>query len=330
MSMFQEFSSQRVNNFVMEDFEPCMHGWPQKMNNGLFKMCMYIRSLDAFRAYSNTQIISFLRIMTLHTYHRGDTIFSEGEFSTGFYILLAGEVGALSPGTKQVLRVLTCGQTFGDSAASIESARLFTACALTKNTVVGYFSRNGFTIRNRDAQQAETKEVVKFLSEHVAPFAGVSAKDLYQIARLSSVRRLSLGSIVFDDSLRGNALVILLSGAAKIFKRVSVTEKVGLPIGKAEIERIHVTRIVSSDEGEAKPGSFFGHGALLVESDAGVVVIACEEGAMLQIPSAIFRRYVNGSPLSAFIAATQNVTTAVAARKKLYRGLNLFIFLIKF
>jgi CRP-like cAMP-binding protein len=102
-------------------------------------MIEQIAAIPLFEGLVRQQHDKLARIVRERSYKRGETIFSEGDEGTGFYVLISGKVKIFklsSEGKEQILHVLGPGEPFGEApvfagkrfpahAETLEESRLF-------------------------------------------------------------------------------------------------------------------------------------------------------------------------------------------------------------
>lgn len=106
----------------------------------------YIAATPLFQDLLRRQIESLARIAVKRQYSKGQTIFSEGDEGTGFYVVTVGRVKIfkLSPdGKEQILHMMEAGEPFGEVA--VFAGRSFPACAeASQQSSVLFFPRHDF------------------------------------------------------------------------------------------------------------------------------------------------------------------------------------------
>jgi CRP-like cAMP-binding protein len=107
----------------------------------------YIAAIPLFEGLSHKQYNELAKIAVEHSYKQGQTIFSEGEEGTGFYVLISGKVKIFklsSEGKEQILHVFGPGEPFGE--ASVFAGQQFPANAETlEKSRIFFFPRTAFT-----------------------------------------------------------------------------------------------------------------------------------------------------------------------------------------
>jgi len=102
----------------------------------------YIAAIPLFEGLSHNQYYKLAHIVVDHAYQRGETIFSEGDEGTGFYVLISGKVKIFklsSEGKEQILHVFGPGEPFGE--ASVFAGQKFPAYAETLEKSRVFFFR---------------------------------------------------------------------------------------------------------------------------------------------------------------------------------------------
>jgi CRP/FNR family transcriptional regulator len=98
-----------------------------------------IAGIPLFRGLPKEQLEEVVAITTDQTFHKGHTVFSEGEEASGFYVVISGQVKIFklsSEGKEQILHFVTGGESFGEvpmfaggrfpaHAETVERSRLF-------------------------------------------------------------------------------------------------------------------------------------------------------------------------------------------------------------
>lgn len=111
-----------------------------------------IASIPFFEGLPRRQIESLARITVRRRYSKGQSIFSEGDEGTGFYVVTGGRVKIfkLSPeGKEQILHIMEKGDPFGEVA--VFTGRPFPAGAeASQQTSVLFFPRHEFTSLIKD------------------------------------------------------------------------------------------------------------------------------------------------------------------------------------
>ena len=106
----------------------------------------YIAAIPLFEGLSDKQYEELALIAVEHAYKRGETIFSEGDEGTGFYVLISGKVKIFklsTEGKEQILHVFGPGEPFGE--ASVFAGQQFPAYAETlEKSRIFFFPRDAF------------------------------------------------------------------------------------------------------------------------------------------------------------------------------------------
>jgi|SRR5271169_4784594 len=98
-----------------------------------------VANIPLFHGLSREQLEEVVDITVDQTIQKGQTVFSEGEAATGFYVVVSGQVKIFklsSEGKEQILHFVTQGESFGEvpvftggrypaHAETIEGSRLF-------------------------------------------------------------------------------------------------------------------------------------------------------------------------------------------------------------
>jgi CRP/FNR family transcriptional regulator len=98
-----------------------------------------IAGIPLFHGLHKKQLEEVVNITTDQTFQKGQTVFSEGEEASGFYVVVAGQVKIFklsSEGKEQILHFVTRGECFGEApmftggrfpahAETVERSRLF-------------------------------------------------------------------------------------------------------------------------------------------------------------------------------------------------------------
>jgi len=105
-----------------------------------------ISKMPIYKGLSESDLDSLARIASKRQYRKGSVIFFEGEFSEGFYVVVAGRVKITKvsvKGREQILYVLETGEPFGQLALYHGDAFPATAQALEKSTCL-FFPKKQF------------------------------------------------------------------------------------------------------------------------------------------------------------------------------------------
>lgn len=103
-------------------------------------------SIPLFAGLSPAQYEAITRIAVRRSFPKGETIFSEGDEGTGFYVVLTGRVKICKvsvEGKEQILHLFGSGEPFGE--VSVFTGQGFPADAVTAvDTTLLFFQRSAF------------------------------------------------------------------------------------------------------------------------------------------------------------------------------------------
>jgi CRP/FNR family transcriptional regulator, dissimilatory nitrate respiration regulator len=112
----------------------------------LMEIIRYISSIPLFEGLPKAQLEDLVMIVADQMFKRGQTIFSEGDEGTGFYVVVSGRVKIFklsSEGKEQILHIFGPGEPFGE--VPVFSGQHFPAHAETmEDSRIFFFSRNDF------------------------------------------------------------------------------------------------------------------------------------------------------------------------------------------
>jgi CRP/FNR family transcriptional regulator len=113
---------------------------------GMKKIQHIISKIPIFSGLSETQLTAVGQITIRRHYGRGESIFSEGDAGSGFFVVAEGQVKIykLSPeGKEQILHIINPGEPFGEVAVFTGRSFPANAQALVESRLL-FFPRNAF------------------------------------------------------------------------------------------------------------------------------------------------------------------------------------------
>ncbi|HNY13674.1 MAG TPA: Crp/Fnr family transcriptional regulator [Candidatus Wallbacteria bacterium] len=88
------------------------------------EICQVLSESNIFSGINPPELINFSKIITVKSYEKGETIFSEGDRANGFYIVKSGKVKIYkisSGGKAQIIHIFGPGEPFGEAAIFMEN-----------------------------------------------------------------------------------------------------------------------------------------------------------------------------------------------------------------
>jgi len=88
------------------------------------EICKSLSESNIFSGINPPELINFSKIITVKSYEKGETIFSEGDRAQGFYIIKSGKVKIYkisSGGKTQIIHIFGPGEPFGEAAIFMEN-----------------------------------------------------------------------------------------------------------------------------------------------------------------------------------------------------------------
>jgi Fe-S-cluster-containing dehydrogenase component/CRP-like cAMP-binding protein len=235
----------------------------------------------------------------------GEVVYREGEASTSFFVVAAGEVAlhAVRRGDAHasLLRTAGKGESFGEEA-TVGMGRRATATARVAATVaeipVALFRR---AAARSEGESAPFAPFAPFASPAQAGAAGVAGK-LERALRHRATRDL-FGTLAFTRDLPARDIDVLLDAARhRRAPRGEVIYRAGdaaedlflLAEGRVQIQteseaRLHV-------HGYLGPGDLFGERELLEGTARATSAVASGESHLVVIPAAVFQATVHAHP----------------------------------
>jgi CRP/FNR family transcriptional regulator, dissimilatory nitrate respiration regulator len=134
----------------------------------------FIGETMLFKGLPEKQIKELAGILVKHTFKRGQTIFSDGEDATGFYVLGSGRVKIFKlsfEGKEQILHLIGPGEPFGE--VPVFAGEKFPASAeAMEDSETVFFPRTTFTeLIKKDPQIA--MNMLAILSKRLKQFTGL-------------------------------------------------------------------------------------------------------------------------------------------------------------
>jgi CRP/FNR family transcriptional regulator, dissimilatory nitrate respiration regulator len=164
-----------------------------------------LKKTQLFSGLDEKELNRVAAVAEERSYHKGQTIFDEGEQAEGFYVVLEGQVKIVKlarDGREQILRVVNAGDTFAEAAAL--AAGVFPASAQAMQaTRAAHFSTTRFRALLREEPELSVR-LIATLCELLHHF--VSLVEQLALREVSS----RLANYLLERSAEANSITVTL------------------------------------------------------------------------------------------------------------------------